>query len=231
MPLISQSDKRSFHYRSFTWWLLLCSVVFATACEGVVLDDTQDTSLPTALAENSRMSRRLVTVSTEAAFVASLANDAFIELASNLILASSISIDGFTGVVVNGSGYKLDGNDLVRCLSIQNNAEAAIFDLVITRGFSSTKGGGVQILAAAVATLTSVTISSSTAVNGGGLYIEASSTATLSLCNFTLNSAALGGGLCAEDSNVILSLTTFTSNSASSVSAFLAVAQYKSNSY
>jgi hypothetical protein len=141
-------------------------MVLTTACGGVVFDDTSlagpisrpikgteassvsgvSTELLAVNSHTSRLLNLATVVSTRTALMNALTNDVVIELASDLVLSSPVTINVFTGVFINGSGYKLDGNDLVACLRIKNNAEATIFDLMITRGYSSTVRMLVQLV-------------------------------------------------------------------------------------
>ena len=52
--------------------------------------------------------RMVVTVTTQAEFVAVIADDTTIELAADIYLSSQINIDGITGLVINGNGFKID---------------------------------------------------------------------------------------------------------------------------
>jgi hypothetical protein len=74
------------------------------------------------------------TVSTQAELTAALANNARIELGADILLTSEVTINGLTGVVIDGKGFKIDGNNSVRCFNIQNGAEVALTHLTITRG-------------------------------------------------------------------------------------------------
>jgi hypothetical protein len=82
--------------------------------------------------------RQMVTaVSDEAAFNTALANSAEIEVWAHITLTATITISGLTGVVINGNGFKVDGNNAVRCFKIQGGAEVSFFNLTITKGYVS----------------------------------------------------------------------------------------------
>lgn len=82
----------------------------------------------------SHLTRRMVTVvSDEATLKDALTNDnAEIELSVAITLTDEIDINGRTGVVMNGNGFKIDGNSSVRCFKIENNAEMSFYNLTIT---------------------------------------------------------------------------------------------------
>jgi hypothetical protein len=82
--------------------------------------------------------RRLTTttVTTQAELVAALANSVTIVFAADILLTSEVSIDGLTGLVINGKGFKIDGNNAVRCFRIDIGTEVAFANLTITRGSS-----------------------------------------------------------------------------------------------
>jgi hypothetical protein len=84
--------------------------------------------------------RRLAatTVTTYAELTAAFVNDATIELATNILLGSTVWINGLTGVAVDGKGFEVDGQNNARCFYFYNGAEVALTDLTITRGFSAT---------------------------------------------------------------------------------------------
>ena len=59
------------------------------------------------------VSRRMVTVTTQEELQAAIADDTTIEVAADIYLSSEIDIDGITGLVINGNGYKIDGQGSV----------------------------------------------------------------------------------------------------------------------
>jgi hypothetical protein len=82
--------------------------------------------------------RRLSTfsVSTQTEFTSALQSNAVIEMESNIVLVSALTIMGKTGVIVHGNGHSVDGNNLVRCFVVQSS-EVAMHNLTITRGLST----------------------------------------------------------------------------------------------
>jgi hypothetical protein len=79
--------------------------------------------------------RRMVTVvSDETALNNALSNFAEIKLAAHIMLTAPIAISGLTGVVINGNGFKVDGNNAVRCFKVEVGAEVFFFNLTITNG-------------------------------------------------------------------------------------------------
>lgn len=83
---------------------------------------------------SQRTRRRLITtVSDENAFKNALDTDAEIELAVDIVLSATVTISGLTGVVINGRGFKVDGNSAVRCFNI-STAEVLFSNLTIADG-------------------------------------------------------------------------------------------------
>jgi len=84
--------------------------------------------------KHTSMRRRLVTtVSDETAFNNALGTDSEIEMAADIVLAATVTISGLTGVVINGRGFKVDGNSTVRCFYI-SSAEVFFSNLTIADG-------------------------------------------------------------------------------------------------
>jgi hypothetical protein len=79
----------------------------------------------------------ITTVTTEAELTTALNNNARIELAADILLTSTININGLTGVVIDGKGFEINGNDTVRCFYIYNGAEVSLSNLTITRGYTT----------------------------------------------------------------------------------------------
>lgn len=84
------------------------------------------------IAARRRLTATIVT--NEAGLTAALANGATIELAADILLTSTVTIDGLTNLVIDGKGFKIDGNNTVGCVAISNGATVALMDLTITRG-------------------------------------------------------------------------------------------------
>ena len=74
-----------------------------------------------------------VTVHSEADLRAPLYSYAVIELASNIFLASTITIFGVTNLVIHGNNHKIDGQGKVGCFSIEASS-VEMKSLVVSNG-------------------------------------------------------------------------------------------------
>ena len=102
---------------------------------------------PTMNRDGARpVSRRMVTVNatTQAEFVAAIADDTTIELAADIYLSSQIDIDGITGLVINGNGFKIDAgassSDQRRCMYIDGGSQVTMNQLTVTGGYVVSEG-------------------------------------------------------------------------------------------
>ena len=100
---------------------------------------------PTMNRDGARpVSRRMVTVTTQAEFVAAIADDTTIELAADIYLSSQIDIDGITGLVINGNGFKIDANasssDPRRCMYIDGGSQVTMNQLTVSGGYVVSEG-------------------------------------------------------------------------------------------
>ena len=100
---------------------------------------------PTMNRDGARpVSRRMVTVTTQAEFVAAIADDTTIELAADIYLSSQIDIDGITGLVINGNGFKIDAgassSDQRRCIYIDGGSQVTMNQLTVTGGYVVSEG-------------------------------------------------------------------------------------------
>ena len=92
------------------------------------------------------VSRRMVTVTTQEEFEAAVASDTTIEVAADIYLSSEIDIDGITGLVINGNGFKIDGQGYVTsCMWIEGGSEVTMNQLTVTNGYvvSDPRGNGI----------------------------------------------------------------------------------------
>lgn len=89
--------------------------------------------------------RMATTVLNEAALNTALANNAEIELFTDITLTATVTISGLTGLVINGRGYKVDGNNAVICFSVLTDAEVSFIELTITNGYTDSTGNRVRV--------------------------------------------------------------------------------------
>jgi hypothetical protein len=82
--------------------------------------------------------RRLttITVDTESGLTNALASSTTIELAANITLDSTVTINGLIKLVIDGKGLNIDGGDTVQCFDISGGASMTLMDLTITRGYA-----------------------------------------------------------------------------------------------
>lgn len=87
----------------------------------------------------------VVTVSNQSELIAALVNGNRIIMSNDIYLVdggtiynvpSGISIQGKTGLTIDGNGFKLDGNATVRCLTVGSQSDVTLINLNITGGYS-----------------------------------------------------------------------------------------------
>lgn len=78
-----------------------------------------------------------VEVGDGASFNSAITNGAEIEVTSDIILSSKISISSITSLVIHGNGFTLDGDGLSLCLEVISSSDIIIANLTIVNGFSS----------------------------------------------------------------------------------------------
>ena len=145
-----------------------------------------------------------------------------ITLASSLSIPSSTTITGATSgsgttltnlVTVSGGGSSSNFSVFSVASGVTN---AAINNLIIANGYTTTQGGGVNNLGALTVTNTTFSnnneVPSSSPVGGGAIYTTG--TLTVAGSTFTGNSAVRGGAITAESGTATISSSTFTGNSA-----------------
>jgi hypothetical protein len=135
-----------------------------------------------------------VTVHSEADLRAHLYSYAVIELASNIFLASTITIFGVTNLVIHGNNHKIDGQGKVGCFSIEASS-VEMKSLVVSNG-KAEMGGGIHVKATSHVSLSKVTLLSNVASKlGGGVFTDG----FLVMSDSILDSnkcVDYGGGLC-----------------------------------
>lgn len=114
----------------------------------------------------------VVTVSTQSELIAAIATGNTINLSNDIYLTSSgivanantaIIIRGVTGLILNGNGFKLGGENSVRCLYVGDESEVSFLNLYITGQFQKANGGGLSIQSSSKVTMTACSISGNTA--------------------------------------------------------------------
>jgi len=78
--------------------------------------------------------RRLTIVSSEGTLTSALIDNAVIEFSGDIELQNTVVINALVDLVVGGNGFKLDGNNAVRCLHIKNYANVALINIIIIGG-------------------------------------------------------------------------------------------------
>ena len=89
----------------------------------------------------------VVEVATQAELIAAIGSNVTISLTGNIILSDSTYIASsdtgivinstVKGLVINGNGFSIDGDDRMRCIYIGDGAEVKIKSLAVTRGRSA----------------------------------------------------------------------------------------------
>ena len=136
-------------YHSSTKVLLYFIIVSALGGCGNELDQQhprRQISLvsPSSTGQEVTSTNGVITVSTQSDLIAALANGNTINLSNDIYLTSSgsvasektgIIIRGITGLIINGNGFKLDGQNSVRCLYIGDQSDVSFTNLNVTGGF------------------------------------------------------------------------------------------------
>lgn len=134
-----------------------------------------------------------VTVSTEAELTNAIVSGNTIELANDIYLTTSVSITSVTNITLFGNQFKIDGQNIVRCLTL-NTASVKIDGLHITNGFSQVNyGAGLYAIESDVV-VTNCNISHNVGKLGAGVYIDLYSTVTMDNCQVIFNTATYNGG-------------------------------------
>eukprot|EP00613_Pedinella_sp_CCMP2098_P025123 CAMPEP_0171711916 /NCGR_PEP_ID=MMETSP0991-20121206/16879_1 /TAXON_ID=483369 /ORGANISM="non described non described, Strain CCMP2098" /LENGTH=251 /DNA_ID=CAMNT_0012302347 /DNA_START=149 /DNA_END=901 /DNA_ORIENTATION=+ len=143
-------------------------------------------------------------VSTERELTSALGNMMAIEFSANIVLTSTVHVVGLISLSIDGKGFKLDGqNSVSSCLYIRKYAELALTNLIITRGYAITNGGGLLIISSTV-TMNSCSIFENNAGrDGGGLDISGSSVVTMFSCAINENIADNDGGVTMGSCSVV----------------------------
>jgi hypothetical protein len=116
-----------------------------------------------------------------------LANIAKVVLAADITLTAPIVIDGLTGVVISGNGFKVYGSNSARCFLIQGQAEVSLFGLTTTKGNASGSGDDF----------------------GGGLWIRSETTVTMATCAILATVALWGSDLCIQDLSTMVTMASW----------------------
>ena len=83
-------------------------------------------------------------MATQAEFEAGIASDTTMEVTADIYLSSQIEIDGITGLVINGNGFKIDAgassSDQRRCMYIDGGSQVTMNQLTVTGGYVVSEG-------------------------------------------------------------------------------------------
>jgi hypothetical protein len=114
-------------------------------------------------------------------------------LGADIYLTSHISIYGIYSLLIDGDGYKIDGQNSVRCLYVAGvSTNIYLTNLVITNG-NSYYGGGLLVMTDCFVSLSNSSIVANSGTYGGGIRVYY---ATLEMdgCSVGNNDADTGGG-------------------------------------
>jgi len=177
----------------------------------------------------SRMTTATQQVSNEFEFkeALKLGDNTVIELTKDIVLDNTIRILGITGVVINGNGFKVEGENAVRCFIIDQGFQydtinghvltdippkgSAVFfnDLTITNC-----NGGAVAVANSYASFTSCPFISNNNDDRAGAVKLTKSDASFTSCRFTSNNAGHGGAVFLSSSTASFTSCPFASNNA-----------------
>ena len=135
-------------------------------------------------------------------------DDYTITLASELVIAKDVTIDGV------GHDVIVSGNNAVRVFYVNEGVTFNLQNLVVANGNAATNGGGIYNNRGTL-NITNATFSSNAAaIDGGGMYNEEGDSA-LTNVTFTGNSSAegSGGGIVNAHGTLTVTNSTFSNNS------------------
>ena len=136
----------------------------------------QGTSFPGIAASRRQLS---TVVDSESDLMYSTAFDGVIELSRNITISETVTISERDSLTINGNGFAIDGDMIVRCLSISKSV-VYLMDLIITNCYlaknSIDGGGGGLIIDFSVLSMERCIVFGNVAnqSQGGGLFAYSS---------------------------------------------------------
>jgi hypothetical protein len=135
-----------------------------------------------------RTARRVgAAVSTEAELRAALTDGATVDLTADIYLTAVLAIARHTGIILNGHGFKVDGQRAVQCFALTASSEVTINGLTITN-CAADSGAGLSV-SYSTAFLNGCALTGNVASYAGGAVYAIGSNIDLSGCTLTGNSA------------------------------------------
>ena len=71
---------------------------------------------------------------TETELKTYIADGGTISIGADIFLTSTVKLNGVTDLVINGNGYKIDGQNLVLCFIISSGSSVELNELIISNG-------------------------------------------------------------------------------------------------
>jgi hypothetical protein len=154
-------------------------------------------------------------VSSEQELDNSIKDGALIHIRADIYLTTTVSISGDKTVEIHGHGNKVDGQNRVKCFSIESvyKVDVIFNQLIITDCYG--EGGGINMVYSTVV-LNYCTISHCVSPLGGGAVYN-SGDLTLNHCLFLNNSALgpqAGGAIMSDSAFLTISDSIFENNTA-----------------
>jgi predicted outer membrane repeat protein len=165
--------------------------------------------------------------STETQLKSGILENGLVSLLTNIILTSSITINGAVNheVIVNGNGRVISGNNVVQCFQISAGSYVTLNDLYVTNGYVAgfiNSGGGGLLVTGGKVNLNRCTLKMNSALSrsrpnletglGGALFMTGGNM-TMRNCSFTKNKAGFkGGGIYSSGGSLLAVGTEFINN-------------------
>jgi hypothetical protein len=123
-----------------------------------------------------------------------ISNYVSLTLGADIYLTSQISIDGIYSLIIDGDGYKIDGQNAVRCIYVAGySTNINLKNLVITNGNAAEYGGGGLYMTACLVSLSNCSVVVNSASYGGGIMVDYA-TLEVDRCSIGNNDVTLSGG-------------------------------------
>jgi predicted outer membrane repeat protein len=175
------------------------------------------------LLKSSATASNVVVVSDQQGLQLAIESNTTVILSQDIYLTTSISISNVEGFILNGSGFKVDGQQTVSCFTISTNFGVSVFvhDLSVTNGFVyddsdvgrsagilMTGGGSLRLFRCFFSRNVANVVRAS-----GGIWMTGGGIVAVG-CVFHDNFGYFGGGICSQAAIVVLEDCDFQRNQA-----------------
>jgi hypothetical protein len=147
-----------------------------------------------------------------------LVSGATVELSSDILLTSAVSVNMISGLTINGNKFSIDGGGLYRCFEFKFCTSLTINNLRVVNGNDLTSDNGFgsgMVLFSTTAALNSCIFTGHQAFSGAAIYVALSpSTISMTSCTVSFNSATgfAAGVFVSSDCKLVMSSCTMSHN-------------------